>query len=184
MGDSVGRISAWALERKLRGPVGSSLDLYRYNATGDLTKTSVQRQLIAPGAVVLKQGQGALLVSLPDLAPGRAEELKKVLAPADRGQTLVLDLRQCLKGSMDEACGRGGPAGLKGNFATLEEAGKPSRVLPVTGTGTVFARLALFAGTLDPRGRGSPGLLPQEGWRQDLRRTDAGLRCGNAPASP
>jgi carboxyl-terminal processing protease len=145
-GDSVGRISAWALERKLRGPVGSSLDLYRYNATGDLTKTSVQRQLIAPGAVVLKQGQGALLVSLPDLAPGRAEELKKVLAPADRGQTLVLDLRQCLKGSMDEAAAVAGLLGSKGNFATLEEAGKPSRVLPVTGTGTVFARLALLLG--------------------------------------
>ncbi len=145
-GDSVGRISAWALERKLRGPVGSTLDLYRYNATGDLTKTSVQRQLIAPGAVVLKQGQGALLVSLPDLAPGRAEELRKVLAPADRGQTLVLDLRQCLQGSVDEAAAVAGLLGLKGNLATLEEAGKPSRVLPVTGTGAAFARLALLLG--------------------------------------
>ena len=48
-GDSVGRLSAWALERKLRGPVGTSLDLYRYNATRDLTKTTVQLQLITPG---------------------------------------------------------------------------------------------------------------------------------------
>jgi carboxyl-terminal processing protease len=145
-GDSVGRISAWALERKLRGPAGSSLDLYRYNATGDLTKTTVLRQLITPGAVVLKQGQGALLVSLPDLAPGRAEELKKTLAAADRGQTLVLDLRQCLKGSMDEAAAVAGLLGLKGNFATLEEAGKPDRVLSITGSGTSFARLALLVG--------------------------------------
>ena len=145
-GDSVGRISAWSLERKLRGPVGSSLDLYRYNATGDLTKTSVQRQLITPGAVVLKQGQGALLVSLPDLAPGRAEELKKTLAAADRGQTLVLDLRQCLKGSMGEAAAVAGLMGSKGNLATLEEAGKPERLLPVTGTGTAFTRLALLLG--------------------------------------
>ncbi len=145
-GDSVGRLSAWALERKLRGPVGSSLDLYRYNATGDLTKTTVVRQLIPPSAVVLKQGQGALLVALPDLAPGRAEELKGVLSTADRGQTLVLDLRQCLKGSMDEAATVAGLLGSKGSFATLEEAGKPDRVLPVSGTGTAFARLALLVG--------------------------------------
>jgi carboxyl-terminal processing protease len=145
-GDSVGRISAWALERKLRGPVGSSLDLYRYNATGDLTKTTVLRQLIAPGAVILKQGPGALLVSLPDLAPGRGEELKKTLAAADRGQTLVLDLRQCLQGSMDEAAAVAGLLGSKGTFATLEEAGKPDRVLPVIGPEPGFAHLALLMG--------------------------------------
>ena len=145
-GDSVGRLSAWALERKLRGPEGSTLDLYRYNATGDLTKTTVQRQLITPGPVVLKQGQGALLVSLPDLAPGRAEELRRALAAADRGQTLVLDLRQCLKGSLGEAAAVAGLLGMKGNFATLEEAGKADRVLAVTGTGTPFVRLALLVG--------------------------------------
>ena len=145
-GDSVGRISTWTLERKLRGPVGSPLDLYRYNATGDLTKTTVLMQVITPGAVVVKQGQGALLASLPDLAPGRAGELNKALASADRGQTLVLDLRQCLKGSMDEAAAVAGLLGAKGNFATLEEAGKPDRVLPVTESGTPFAHLALLVG--------------------------------------
>ena len=145
-GDSVGRLSAWSLERKLRGPEGSSLDLYRYNATGDLTKTTVQRQRIAPGAVALKQGQGALLVTLPDLAPGRAEELKKALARADRGQTLVLDLRQCQKGSMDEAAAVAGLLGAKGPFGTLQEAGKPDRTIAVSGAGTPFTRLALLVG--------------------------------------
>ena len=145
-GDSVAHLSAWAMERKLRGPEGSPLDLYRYNATGDLTKATVERQLITPGPVVLKQGQGALLASLPDLAPGRVEELKKALAATDRGQTLVLDLRQCLMGSMDEAAALAGLLGSKGSFATLEEAGKPDRVLPATGTGTAFARLALLVG--------------------------------------
>jgi carboxyl-terminal processing protease len=145
-GDSVGRLSAWALERKLRGPEGSSLDLYRYNATGDLTKTIVPRQRIAPGAVALKQGQGALLASLPDLAPGRAEELKKALARADRGQTLILDLRQCQKGSMDEAAAVAGLLGAKGSFGALQEAGKPDRTVVVSGTGTPFARLALLVG--------------------------------------
>ncbi len=145
-GDSVGRLSAWSLERKLRGPEGSSLDLYRYNATGDLTKTTVQRQRIAPGAVTLKQGQGALLVTLPDLAPGRAEELKKLIARADRGQTLVLDLRQCQKGSMDEAAAMAGLLGANGSFATLQEAGKPDRPIAVSGTGIPFTRLALLIG--------------------------------------
>jgi len=145
-GDSVGRISAWGLERKLRGPEGSSLDLYRYNATGDLTKTTVQRRLVVPGAVVLKQGQGALMATLPDLAPGRAEELRKALASADRGQTLVLDLRQCLKGAMEEAAAVAGLLGAKGTFATLQEAGKPDRSLAVAGSGSPFARLALLTG--------------------------------------
>lgn len=145
-GDSVGRLSAWALERKLRGPDGSSLDLYRYNATGDLTKTTVLRQRIASAAVALKQGQGLLLVSMPDLALGRAEELKKALAQADRGQTLVLDLRQCQKGSMEEAAALAGLLGAKDSFATLQEAGKPDRPIAVTGAGTPFARLVVLVG--------------------------------------
>lgn len=145
-GDSVGRLSAWALERKLRGPVGTSLDLYRYNATRDLTKTTVQLQVITPGAISLKQGPGALLVSLPDLKSGRDEELKKLLANADRQQTLVLDLRQCQGGAMTEAAAAAGLLGAKGSFGTLQEAGKSDRDLPVTGTGTPFARLALLVG--------------------------------------
>ena len=145
-GDSVGRLSAWALERKLRGPEGSTLDLYRYNATGDLTKTTVQRQVIPPAAVSLKQGQGALLVSLPDLTKGRAEELKRLLASQDRGQTLVLDLRQCQRGTMDEAAAVAGLLGAKGPFGTLQEAGKPDQGVPVSGAGAPFAHLALLVG--------------------------------------
>ncbi|MBK7294953.1 MAG: PDZ domain-containing protein [Holophagaceae bacterium] len=145
-GDSVGRLSAWALERKLRGPEGSSLDLYRYNATGDLTKTTITRQRLAPGALTLKQGQSALLLSLPDLGPGRAEEIRKTLASADHGQTLVLDLRQCQKGSVEEAAAVAGLLGMKGAFATLQEAGKPERGVAVAGTGTSFARVALLMG--------------------------------------
>lgn len=145
-GDSVGRLSAWALERKLRGPEGSSLDLYRYNATGDLTKTTITRQRLAPGALTLKQGQSALLLSLPDLGPGRAEEIRKTLASADHGQTLVLDLRQCQKGSVEEAAAVAGLLGMKGAFATLQEAGKPERSVAVAGTGTSFARVALLMG--------------------------------------
>jgi len=145
-GDSVGRLSAWAMERKLRGPEGSSLDLYRYNATGDLTKTTVQRQLIAPAAITLKQGQGALLASLPDLNPGRAGELNRMLANADRNQTLVLDLRSCQKGAMEEAAAVAGLLGAKGSLGTLQEAGKPDRDLAITGAGKPFSRLVLLVG--------------------------------------
>lgn len=151
-GDSVGYLSAWSLERKLRGPEGSSLDLYRYNATGDLTKTTVQRQRLSSGVVTLKQAQGTLMLSLPDLALGRAEDVKKVLATADHAQTLVLDLRQCQKGVMDEAAALAGQLGAKGTFGTLQEAGKPDRLVPVVGQGTPFARLVLLVGrsTLGP----------------------------------
>ena len=145
-GDSVGRLSTWALERKLRGPEASSLDLYRYNATGDLTKTTVARQRLAPGILIVKQGQGALMASLPDLNAGRADELKKALATADRSQTLVLDLRQCQRGSMEEAAAVAGLLGTKGAFATLQEAGKSDRSVVVTGLGAPFARLALLTG--------------------------------------
>lgn len=145
-GDSVGRLSAWALERKLRGPEGSTLDLYRYNATGDLTKTTVTRQKPAPSPVAVKQGQGALLVALPDLAAGRGEELKKALAYADRAQTLVLDLRGCQRGAMDEAAAVAGLLGVQGTFATLQEAGKSDRTVAVSGGGKPFAKVALLVG--------------------------------------
>lgn len=146
-GDSVGRLSAWALERRLRGQEGSTLDIYRYsNATGDLAKTTLQRQILAKASATLKAGTGAMLVSLPDLAPGRAEELKKLLASADRGHTLVLDLRQGQKGSLEEAAAVAGLLGAKGLFATIQEAGKPDRGVAVTGSGAPFARLALLVG--------------------------------------
>ena len=146
-GDSVGRLSAWALERRLRGQEGSTVDIYRYStATGDLAKTTLQRQILANASVTLTPGTGATLVSLPDLAPGRAEELKKLLASVDRGHTLVLDLRQCQKGSLEEAAAVAGLLGAKGPFGIIQEAGKPDRGLAVTGAGVPFTRLALLVG--------------------------------------
>jgi len=145
-GDSVGRLSAWALERRMSGAEGSTLDLYRYNATGDLTKTTLQRQRLPKVPEIVKQGAGALMVSLPDLNPGRAEELKKLLASQDHSQTLVLDLRQCVKGSAEEAAAVAGLLGAKGPLGTLQEAGKPDREIAVSGAGAPFARLALLVG--------------------------------------
>jgi C-terminal processing protease CtpA/Prc len=145
-GDSVGRLSAWTLERRLRGAEGSTLDLYRYNATGDLTKTTLQRQRLEGRATALKAGPGGLLLSLPDLKPGRVEEARRLLASADHGQTLVLDLRGCQLGSMEEGAALAGLLGAKGTFATLQEAGKPDRTVPVTGTASPFTRVAVLVG--------------------------------------
>lgn len=146
-GDSVGGLSAWALERRLRGPEGSTLDLYRYsNTTGDLTKTTLQRQRIVRGAASLKAGAGAVLVTLPDLTSGRTEEVKRLLSSVDRSQTLVLDLRQCTLGSMEEAATMAGLLGAKGTLGTVQEAGKPNREVAVVGTAQPFARLALLMG--------------------------------------
>ena len=146
-GDSVGRLSAWALERRLRGAEGSTLDLFRYsNATGDLAKTSLQRQRIVKGAAAHKAGAGAVLVTLPDLTSGRTEEVKRLLSSVDRSQTLVLDLRQCTLGSMEEAATMAGLLGAKGTLGTIQEAGKPNREVAVVGTAQPFARLALLMG--------------------------------------
>lgn len=146
-GDSVGRLSAWTLERRLRGPVGGHLDLYRYsNTTGDLAKTSVQLQLPVKQAVTLKKGDGGVLVALPDLGPGRAEELKRLLATVDRNQALVLDLRQCVEGTLEEGAAVAGLLGAKGTFATVQEAGKPDRIVAVGPAVAPFARMAVLIG--------------------------------------
>jgi len=146
-GDSVGRLSAWTLERRLRGPVGAALDLYRYsNTTGDLAKTSLQLQLPVKQSVSIKKGQGGLLVALPDLGPGRAAELRGLLATVDHNQALVLDLRQCVAGTLEEAATVAGLLGAKGAFATVQEAGKSDRIVPVGPMGAPFARMAVLIG--------------------------------------
>jgi carboxyl-terminal processing protease len=145
-GDSVGQLSAWSLERSLRGAEGSSLDLYRNNANGDLTKTTLIRQQIPPEAISLKSGSGAVLVSLPDLATGRAVELKRLLAPLDRHQTLVVDLRTCAFGTIQEAAAVAGLLGAKGVLGSVQEAGKADKQTAVMGSEEPFGKLVLLLG--------------------------------------
>lgn len=146
-GDSVGRLSAWTLERRLRGPVGAPVDLYRYsNTTGDLVKSSLKLELPVAQAEVIRKGDGGVLVSLPDLGPGRAETLKGLLAPLDHTQSLVLDLRQCVKGSLEEAAAVAGLLGAKGTLATVQEPGKPDRTVAVGPAAAPFAHVAVLIG--------------------------------------
>ncbi len=152
-GDSVGRLSAWTLERRLRGPVGSAVDLYRYsNTTGDLVKTTLQLQVPVKAPATVRRASGGALLVLPDLEPGRSEEAKRLLAGLDRTQPLVLDLRQCSGGALDEAAGLAGLLGAKGPLATVQESGKPDRTLPVGPASAPFARMAVLIGrsTLGP----------------------------------
>ncbi len=146
-GDSVGQLSAWTLERRFHGAPGTTVDLYRYSSlTGDLVKTSFQLQVLPRQAVTVQKGPGGLRLALPDLTAGRTEEVKGLLAGVDHNQALVLDLRQCLRGTPSEAAALAGLLGLKGPIGTLQEAGKPDRPLDAATPGVPFAKVAVLVG--------------------------------------
>ena len=84
-----------------------------------------------------------------DLSPALREALAQHLGQLKaRGalKDLVLDLRQCVNGSAEEAAAVAGLLGVKGPFGTLQEAGKADRAVAVAGTGAPFSRLALLVG--------------------------------------
>ena len=148
-GDSIGPMSAWSLERRLKGPVGSDLTLLRYAAAnGDLKKITVKRIRMQAPPISVRRDPRATVVAIPDLAPGRAAELKALLPGFDHKLPLVLDLRQCAGGSLPEA---GLVAGLfvgEGPLATVEEVGKAPIQLAITPAGLPpFAQVAVLQGT-------------------------------------
>lgn len=148
-GDSVGLLSAWALERRLRGTPGTALDLYRYsNLTGDLLKSSLKLALIPREPVTIQKSPGGVRIVLPDLGPGRAKEVEALLAGVDRKQSLVLDLRQCvsLAGSAEETATLAGFLGVRGRVGTLQEHGRPDRPLEAGPLGAPFAKMAVLVG--------------------------------------
>lgn len=124
-GDSVGAMSAWTLERRLRGAEGSEVVLLRWvAATGNLAKLTLRRALPAPVGVTVRTEAKVHLVALPDLQPGRAAELKAALQRLDRDRPVVLDLRGCMGGDLAEAALAGGLFTASGAvFATVQEAG-------------------------------------------------------------
>lgn len=147
-GESIGPMSAWTLERRLRGAVGSELALTRFmNTTGDVRTVTLQRALLAVPAISVRKESGATVVALPDLRQGRAQELKRLLGGLDHGLPLVLDLRQCAGGEVAEAARVAGLFVKAEPFATVQESGKPDQALAVgADLQPAFARLACLAG--------------------------------------
>ena len=152
--ESVGPLSAWALERSLHGATGTSLSLLRYAATEAQLKTvSVTREVPGQAQITLKKSDKALMVSIPDLKPGRAAELKTMLSSLDRRFPLVLDLRQCSEGDLNEAAVVAGLFASGGTFVTIQEHGQKDRNMEFKTAGEApFAKVILLFGlsTLGP----------------------------------
>jgi len=153
-GESIGPMSAWTLERRLRGQAGSQLSLLRYaSANGDLKQVTLVREPIQPPPVAVRKDPRATVLGLADLGPGRAAELKALLAGLDHKLPLVLDLRQCAGGGLQEAALVAGLFVGAGPLATIQETGKPATELAVVPAGLPpFAKVAVLQGsyTLGP----------------------------------
>lgn len=147
-GESIGPMSAWTLERRLRGADGSALAITRFmNTTGDVRTVTLHRKVLAAPSITVRKESTATLVALPDLKVGRSEELKQLLGPLDHALPLVLDLRQCAGGDVVEAA-RVARLFVKAEpFATVQEQSKPDQGLAAgVDLQPPFARLAYLAG--------------------------------------
>ena len=156
-GDSIGPMSAWSLERRLRGPVGSDVSLLRYALSDNqLAKVTLQRELPQRLPLGLRKEEKATLITVPDLSPGRAAELKALLQNVDRKNPLVLDLRTSVGGTLAEAAQAGGML-ASGPLATVQEAGgKEAPLLLLPGGIEPFHKVALLVG---PGTLGAPEAL-------------------------
>lgn len=146
-GDSVGNLSAFHLERRLRGAEGSTLVISKVTPTGEMAKVSVGRKVLAPRSIDFQAGPGTLRAALPDLKAGRAEELRKALEGRNRGDLLVLDLRSTEGGTPEEAAAVAALFAPGSPFATLQEAGKSDQAKQVPGgPGLGFGKVAVLQG--------------------------------------
>ena len=146
--EPISSMSHWAMERKLRGPVGSELEILRMSAaTREQKKIAVKREKLKRQPIVSNLGPKAVQVALPDLGEGRAAELKAILKAADSKLPIVLDIRNCPSGSYAEAAKVASILGCRGTFATLQEVGQPDRPLAVPSNGAApFKKIAVLVG--------------------------------------
>ena len=134
--EPIGPLSSWRLERMLRGAAGTKVAIFRYSAaTADLGKVDVVLQVPKARSVEVRATDQGSLVTLPDLKAGRASELKAALAKLDRAKPVVLDLRENTEGALAEAAAIAGLFTAAGPFATVQDAGKPDRAVPVQPAG-------------------------------------------------
>ena len=153
-GDSIGVMSAWMLERKLKGQVGSEISLLRYGAvSGETRKIVLKRELPQRPPVGVRKDPKATVVTLPDLTGGRAAEVKALLLGLDHKLPLVLDLRGCAGGTLAETALVAGLFVGAGPLGTVQETGRPDQPLTIQPAGgPAFAKLAVLQGqgTLGP----------------------------------
>ena len=153
-GESIVALSQWAIERKLRGAVGSeiSLALMPNNST-EQKKVVLARSAPKATAIQYRLEASANTVVLTDIKAGRAKELEKIFIKADSSLPLVIDLRTCNGGSYQEAAQISAMLGCSGIFATLQETGQPDQPLEIPQYGRpMFSKIAVLigSGTIGP----------------------------------
>lgn len=147
-GQSIGPMSAWTLERSVRGAEGSQIELLWYDGlAGTTKKITLKREKPARPAIGVRKEATASVVTLHDLNGGRFQELKTILAALDTKLPLVLDLRPCAGGDLTEAAKVAGLLAGKIPFLSIQEAGKADQVLESLGEkGPAFAKIAILTG--------------------------------------
>ena len=147
-GESIGNMSPWTLERRLRGPEGSQISLLRYGfVSGETKKIVLNREKPQRPALAARREATASVVALPDLSPGRCEELKALLAGLDHNLPLILDLRQCSSGTLAEAALVAGLLVGAGPLGAVQETGRPELPVAIVPAGLpAFAKLAVLQG--------------------------------------
>ena len=146
--EPIGPLSSWRLDRMLRGAAGTKVALFRYSAaTADLGKVEVTLQVAKILPVSVQTTDQGSLITLPDLKPGRAVELKAAILKLDRSKPLLLDLRDDTEGSLSEAAQVAGLFTGAGPFATIQDAGKPDRTVAIQPSGLApFKELVVIQG--------------------------------------
>jgi carboxyl-terminal processing protease len=147
-GQSIGIMSAWTLERRLRGAEGSELSLLWYDSSvGSAKKITLKRENPTRLAIAIRKDLRATVLALPDLGAGRVLELRSILASLDGKLPLILDLRRCAGGDLVESAKIAGLFLGKAPYLTLQEAGKADRILETSGEkGSVFVKVAVLTG--------------------------------------
>lgn len=147
-GQSLGPMSAWAVERSLLGAEGSELTLLWYDSqAGTTKKITLKREKPVRLPIGVRKEATATVITLNDLEPGRFQEFKNLLGTLDVKLPLVLDLRHCGGGDLSEAARIAGLLVGKVPFVTLQEAGKadvPMETLGEKAHG--FAKVAVLTG--------------------------------------
>ena len=153
-GESIGTLSPWTLERKLRGSEGSGITLLRYGAvSGETKKIVLNREKPQHLPITVRKDPKATVVALTDLGSGRTAELKALLAGLDHHLPLILDLRAGAGGTLPEAALAAGLFAGAGPLGAVQEMGRPDLAVAIVPSGLPpFLKVAVLQGqsTLGP----------------------------------